>query len=115
MSGADRDALDVRPSPDELLARYQSETASERGRLRLYLGMAPGVGKTYRMLEEGHRRAGRGTDVVVGFVEDHGRRLTAALTEGLEVVPRRTIAYREMTVSELDTDAVIARHPTVFF
>ena len=113
MSGIERDALDSRPSPDELLERYRSDASSPRGRLRLYLGMAPGVGKTYRMLEEGLRRAGRGTDVVVGFIEGHGRPLTLALVEGLEVVPRRTLTYRGVTVEEMDTDAVIARRPTV--
>lgn len=113
MTGTDRDAFDIRPSPDELLERYRSEAVAGRGRLRLYLGMAPGVGKTYRMLEEGHRRAGRGTDVVVGFVEAHGRPLTTALVDGLEVVPRRTTSHRGMTVEEMDTDAVIARRPTV--
>lgn len=113
MSAGEHDALDVRPSPDELLERYRSEASSPRGRLRLYLGMAPGVGKTYRMLEEGHRRAGRGTDLVVGFVEPHGRPLTIALVEGLEVIPRRSIEYRGVTVEEMDTDAVIARRPTV--
>ena len=113
MTDTERDALDVRPSPDELLERYRSEAGAARGRLRLYLGMAPGVGKTYRMLEEGHRRAGRGTDVVVGFVEGHGRPLTTALVEGLEVVPRRTLTHRGVVVEEMDTDAVIARRPTV--
>jgi two-component system sensor histidine kinase KdpD len=113
MTTPERDALDERPSADELLERYRSESAPARGRLRLYLGMAPGVGKTYRMLEEGHRRASRGTDVVVGYVESHGRALTTALVEGLEVVPRWTMEYRGMTVEEMDTDAVIARRPTV--
>jgi K+-sensing histidine kinase KdpD len=113
MTDVERDALDERPSPDELLERYRSESATVRGRLRLYLGMAPGVGKTYRMLEEGHRRFGRGTDVVVGFAEGHGRPLTLALVDGLEVVPRWTVAYRGMTVEEMDTDAIIARRPTV--
>lgn len=113
MTGSDLDALDVRPSPDELLERYRSEAVAAHGRLRLYVGMAPGVGKTYRMLEEGHRRAGRGTDVVVGYVEAHGRPLTAALVEGLEVVPCRRVAYRGMVVEEMDPEAVIARHPTV--
>jgi two-component system, OmpR family, sensor histidine kinase KdpD len=113
MTGVERDALDERPSPDELLERYRSEAATPVGRLRLYLGMAPGVGKTYRMLEEGHRRSGRGTDVVVGYVEGHGRPLTMALVEGLEVIPRRSVAYRGMTVEEMDTDAVIKRRPTV--
>ena len=75
--------------------------------------MAPGVGKTYRMLEEGHRRAERGTDVVVGFVETHGRPRTAELLDGLEVVPRRRIEYRGVVVEEMDVDGVIARRPTV--
>jgi two-component system sensor histidine kinase KdpD len=113
MIGTERDAFDVRPSPDELLERYRSDASSPRGRLRLYLGMAPGVGKTYRMLEEGHRRVRRGTDVVVGFIEGHGRPLTLALVEGLEVVPRRSLTYRGVVVEEMDTDAVIARRPTV--
>jgi len=84
-----------------------------RGRLRVYLGAAPGVGKTYAMLDEGHRRFERGTDVVVGFVEPHGRRLTAALTEGLEVVPRRMLPYRGASFEEMDLDAVLERHPQV--
>ncbi|MEU5884202.1 DUF4118 domain-containing protein [Spirillospora sp. NPDC047279] len=84
-----------------------------RGELRVYLGAAPGVGKTFAMLGEGHRRAARGTDVVVGFVETHGRPRTAELIEGLEVVPRRTAAYRGSTFTELDVDAVIARRPEV--
>ena len=75
--------------------------------------MAPGVGKTFRMLEEGHRRVARGTDLVVGFVEAHGRPHTAELLDGLEIVPRRRIEYRGVVVEEMDTDAVIARHPTV--
>src|SRR3954451_1758179 len=86
---------------------------ANRGRLRVYLGAAPGVGKTYAMLGEAHRRAERGTDVVVGLVETHGREHTAQLLEGLEVVPRREIEYRGATFSEMDVDAVLARHPTV--
>ena len=113
MTDPERDAFDVRPTADEMLARVRSETPSERGRLRVYLGMAPGVGKTYRMLEEGHRRVGRGTDLVVGFVEAHGRPHTAELLDGLEIVPRRRIEYRGVVVEEMDTDALIARHPTV--
>ncbi len=81
MTDPERDALDVRPTADEMLARIAAD-GDGRGRLRVYLGMAPGVGKTYRMLEEGHRRVGRGTDLVVGFVETHGRPLTAALLDG---------------------------------
>jgi len=84
-----------------------------RGKLRVYLGAAPGVGKTYAMLGEGHRRAERGTDVVVGFVETHGRRHTAEMLNGLEVVPRRDLPYRDTTFSEMDVDAVLARRPKV--
>jgi two-component system sensor histidine kinase KdpD len=83
------------------------------GQLRVYLGAAPGVGKTYKMLEEGHRRLDRGTDVVVGFVETHGRPHTQGLVEGLEVLPRVSINYRGSVFSELDPDAVLARHPDV--
>jgi two-component system, OmpR family, sensor histidine kinase KdpD len=83
------------------------------GQLRVYLGAAPGVGKTYRMLEEGQRRAERGTDVVVGFVETHGRKHTAALLDGLEIVPRRDLTYRGAAFTEMDVDAVLARHPDV--
>jgi len=77
------------------------------------MGMAPGVGKTYKMLEEGHRRHDRGTDVAVGFVETYGRRNTAALLDGLEIVPRRRVEYRGVAVEEMDADAIIARHPAV--
>ncbi len=81
--------------------------------LRIYLGAAPGVGKTYAMLAEGQRRRGRGTDVVVGLLEAHGRRLTAQMAEGLEAVPRRVLSYRGATFTEMDTDALLARHPQV--
>jgi two-component system, OmpR family, sensor histidine kinase KdpD len=84
-----------------------------RGQLRIYLGAAAGVGKTYAMLSEGHRRADRGSDVVVAFAETHGRRQTAVLLDGLEVVPRQTISYRGATFEEMDTDAVIARRPQI--
>ena len=79
------DGLDDRPSAEEMLARTEGTTSDGRGRLRVYLGMAPGVGKTYRMLEEGHRRTARGTDLVVGFVESHGRPATEALLAGKPV------------------------------
>ena len=113
MIESDRDAFDARPSGDEMLARVQAETGTGRGRLRVYMGMAPGVGKTYRMLEEGHRRIARGTDLVVGFVEAHGRPHTIELLAGLEAVPRRRIDYRGVVVEEMDTDAILARNPTV--
>ncbi len=109
----ERDAFDVRPTAEEMLLRLHEEQGDTRGRLRVYLGMAPGVGKSYRMLEEGHRRADRGTDIVVGFVETHGRSVVGALVEGLEVVPRRRIEYRGVIVEEMDTEAVVARRPTV--
>ncbi len=85
----------------------------ERGRLRIYLGSAAGVGKTYAMLGEGHRRAERGADVVVGFAEAHGRPQTSALLDGLEVVPRATLEYRGATFEEMDVDAVLARRPEI--
>jgi two-component system sensor histidine kinase KdpD len=113
LSDPERDAFDVRPTADQVLARVRSEGGGGRGRLRIYLGMAPGVGKTYRMLEEGHRRVERGTDLVIGFVEPHGRPHTTALLDGLEIVPRRRIEYRGVVVEEMDTDAVLAREPTV--
>ena len=84
-----------------------------RGRLRIYLGAAPGVGKTVAMLGEAHRRIGRGTDVVVGLCEPHGRPYTAAQMEGLEIVPLREIEYRGASFRELDLDAVLARAPQV--
>lgn len=84
-----------------------------RGELRIYLGAAPGVGKTYAMLNEAHRRRGRGTDVVIGFVESHNRAKTAELIAGLEVVPRKTMRYRDTEFTEMDLDAVLARKPQV--
>jgi len=86
---------------------------SSRGRLRIYLGAAPGVGKTYAMLGEGRRRAERGTDVVIGFLETHGRAKTAAMAVGLEVIPRRRTGHRGAEFTEMDTAAVIARKPKV--
>ena len=84
-----------------------------RGTLRIYLGAAPGVGKTFAMLNEGRRRASRGTDVVVGFVETHGRPNTMAQIGNLEIVPRRTMTHRGAQFEEMDVDAVIARKPEV--
>ncbi|WP_165497184.1 universal stress protein [Rhodococcus sp. ABRD24] len=84
-----------------------------RGRLRIYLGAAPGVGKTYEMLREGHRRADQGANCVIGVVEPHGRRATAAMAEGLPTVPRRCVSYRGLEQSEMDLDAVLARRPQV--
>jgi two-component system sensor histidine kinase KdpD len=83
------------------------------GRFRIYLGAAAGVGKTYAMLNEGHRRLGRGTDAVVGFVECHGRQRTEQMIEGLEVVPRKEVDYRGSHLEEMDLDAVLSRRPQV--
>ena len=127
-----------RPDPEELLRRYSlrdsdleapplttpatpgegGQTAAQtggythrRGRLRVYLGSVAGSGKTYAMLNEGHRRESRGTDVVVGYVETHGRPQTQAQLGDLEVIPRKKVTYRGVTLEEMDTEAVIARHP----
>jgi two-component system sensor histidine kinase KdpD len=85
----------------------------QRGKLRVYLGAAPGVGKTFKMLEEGQRRAERGSDVVIAFVETHGRVLTAKMAEGLELIPRMTREYRGVEFEEMDLDAVLERRPQV--
>ena len=84
-----------------------------RGTLRIYLGAAPGVGKTFAMLNEGGRRKQRGTDVVIGFVETHGRLHTAEQVRDLEVLPRNAIEYRGQKFEEMDVDAVLARRPEV--
>ncbi|MGW1519546.1 ATP-binding protein [Streptomyces sp. NPDC002287] len=84
-----------------------------RGKLRIYLGAAPGVGKTYAMLSEAHRRVERGTDCVVGFVEHHGRPRTEVMLHGLEIIERREIEYRGSAFTEMDVDAVLARRPAV--
>ena len=86
---------------------------AQHGRLKVYLGYGPGVGKTYQMLTEAHRLKSDGIDVVVGLVETHGRPETATLIEGLEVVPRRRVDYRGMTIEEMDVDAILARKPKV--
>ncbi|MFD6887460.1 ATP-binding protein [Streptomyces sp. NPDC059957] len=84
-----------------------------RGKFRIYLGSAPGVGKTYAMLSEGHRRVERGTDVVVAFVEHHNRPRTEVMLHGLEQIPRRELKYRDATFTEMDVDAILARRPAV--
>ncbi len=86
---------------------------SKRGRLKVYLGYAAGVGKTYEMLEEAHRMVSAGVDAAVGLVETHGRRETAALLEGLEIIPRKRHEYRGIVLEEMDTEAIIARRPQV--
>jgi len=101
-----------RPNPDALLAAIQSESAQRtRGRLKVFLGMCPGVGKTYAMLEAAQRELKSGRDLVVGYVETHGRKETDALVEGLPVIPRNQFTYRELELTEMDLDAVLTRHP----
>lgn len=101
---------DDRPTADALLARLKDEG---RARLRIYIGAAPGVGKTYAMLREAHALRDRGLDVVIGVVETYGRTATEAQLKDLEQLPRRKIEYRGVTLEELDVDGVVARHPQV--
>jgi len=101
-----------RPSPDALLEAARREEPSS-GRLRIFVGAAPGVGKTYAMLETARARKKDGYDVVVGVVETHGRKETAALLEGLEIVPLRRSDYKGQTLEEMDLDAIIARRPQI--
>ncbi len=86
-------------------------SAPEPARLRIYLGAAPGVGKTYRMLEEAHMLRHQGVDIVIGLVETHGRAETATLIGDLEIIPQKEIVYRSVTLHEMDIDAILARHP----
>jgi two-component system, OmpR family, sensor histidine kinase KdpD len=103
---------EVRPDPDALLqAIKRQEAPSSRGRLKVFLGMSAGVGKTYAMLEAGHKALKDGRDVVIGYVESHGRAETDALTQGLPAVARRGAEHRGVTLTEMDLDAVLARRP----
>jgi two-component system sensor histidine kinase KdpD len=103
-----------RPDPDALLARVQAEEAQQaRGKLKIFFGAVAGVGKTYAMLEAAHARRAEGVDVVVGWVETHGRAETEALLQGLEVLPRRALAYRGASLDEFDLDAALARRPAL--
>jgi two-component system sensor histidine kinase KdpD len=109
------DALaNVRPDPDRLLAQVKSEEErNRRGRLKVWLGAAPGVGKTFAMLSQAHRLRAAGTDVVLGLVETHGRAETQRLANGLEALPRRTVDYRGTTLTEFDLDSAMARKPAI--
>lgn len=106
-----------RPNPEELLQRIQQEEAvsqpQQRGRLKVFLGYAAGVGKTYRMLEKAQYLRRQGVDVVVALVETHGRPETEALLEGLEIIPRRKIPYKGIVLEEMDLDAVLRRRPAL--
>jgi two-component system, OmpR family, sensor histidine kinase KdpD len=104
----------LRPDPDSLLAAIKKDTArQQRGKLRIFLGMAAGVGKTYAMLEAAKERKADGVDVVIGYVETHGRKETEALVEGLEIIPRQTLEHRGAKLEEMDLDAVLARKPAL--
>ena len=101
-----------RPDPDELLSHVQAEEKqNKRGRLKIFLGYAAGVGKTYAMLEAAHQRKAEGVDVVVGYVETHGREETQALLVDLEVIPRSQVIYRGVQLPEMDIDAILQRKP----
>jgi two-component system sensor histidine kinase KdpD len=102
--------MNPRPDPDELLKHLQPEKPN-RGRLKIFLGYAAGVGKTFAMLEAAHQRKQQGIDVVIGYVETHGRADTEAMVKGLELIPRQQIQYHNIQLTELNTDTVIQRNP----
>src|SRR5579862_3545687 len=103
-----------RPDPDQLLARVTAEEAQAgRGRLRIFFGSSAGVGKTYAMLEAARAVRAAGTDVVLGYIEPHGRIETERLTEGFPRLPTLTVRYRDLVRAEFDLDAALARHPAI--
>lgn len=117
---ADRNSTpsDRRLTPEQILAKVMREegndseqTVNRKGRLRVYLGFAAGVGKTYEMLSEANRRKQRGQDIVIGYIETHGRSGTEAQLGQLEIIPRKKVDYRGSEFEEMDTEAIIARHP----
>jgi two-component system sensor histidine kinase KdpD len=108
-----RTELDQRPSPEALLAEARREERGRTGRLKIFVGAAPGVGKTYEMLETARAKLKEGVDVVVGVVETHGRKETEALLEGFEVLPRKPTVYVNRILDEFDIDAALRRHPSL--
>src|SRR6202007_2504234 len=103
-----------RPDPDALLAQMKREEArSARGKLKIFFGMSPGVGKTYAMLQAARQKQAAGCEVVVGIVETHGRKETEALTEGMPIMPRAQVEYRGTTLQEMDLDAILTGHPAL--
>ncbi|HTA64148.1 MAG TPA: two-component system sensor histidine kinase KdbD, partial [Xanthomonadaceae bacterium] len=103
-----------RPDPDALLARVQEDEArARRGRLKIFFGASAGVGKSYAMLEAARKQASDGVDVVVGYIELHGRPETEALLEGLEIQPAQRLEHRGIGLREFDLDGALARHPSV--
>src|SRR5580704_14421709 len=108
MTTSDQPHVSQRPSPEALL---EAARAERRGKLKIFLGAAPGVGKTYEMLQQAAARRREGIDAVIGVVETHGRIETEQLVRGFEVIPRRRIEYRSRTLDEMDLDAVLTRRP----
>jgi len=104
--------LDQRPSPEALLAAARREE-SRVGKLKIFVGAAPGVGKTYEMLQQARARSKDGYDIVIGVVETHGRKETEVLLEGLDVIPRWRLEYKGQWLEEMDLDAIIARRPQI--
>lgn len=108
------DPDDIRPSPEAMLKLAQAEEiTAELGKLKIFLGYAAGVGKTYAMLEAARKRKTDGRDVIVGYVESHGRPETDALLDGLEIIPRRLVAYMGVALPEMDIDAILSRNPQI--
>ncbi|MBV9692403.1 MAG: two-component sensor histidine kinase, partial [Alphaproteobacteria bacterium] len=101
-------AADARPSPEALLAQTKKEG---RGKLKIFLGAAPGVGKTYEMLSQARNRRFDGVDTVIGVVETHGRQETEALTKGFDTIPKKRSLYKGRVMAEMDLDAILVRHP----
>jgi len=106
----DRSDRDIRPSPEALLAQSGRES---RGRLKVFLGAAPGVGKTYEMLSQGRQRRLEGVDAVIGVVETHGRVETDRLTKGFEIIPKKRLSYKGRVLAEMDLDAILQRKPKI--
>jgi len=105
---------DKRPDPDELLASLMNEEEkSKRGKLKIFFGMCAGVGKTYTMLQTGQAEKLKGSDIIIGYIETHGRNETAILVEGFELIPRKPYEYKSTSVQEMDLDAIIARKPHI--
>src|SRR6202047_4292249 len=107
-----RDNIERRPSPDALL---REALQAQQGRLKIFFGAAPGVGKTYEMLTAAQAKKAEGVDVVIGVVETHGRKETEALLQGLEIIPRRIVPYKGHTLAEMDLDALLVRRPRLVF
>src|SRR6266545_777461 len=106
--------MELRPDPDELLRNIQAdEQARKRGKLKIFLGYAAGVGKTYAMLEAAHQRKEQGIDVVIGYIETHKRAETEELIQNLEVLPRKQVEYHNVSLPELDVDAILTRNPAL--